>query len=382
MARTLGNNQVKLDNGQTIQAQQGAWYDGQQFWDNSLSTPGQINVKSNQQGAGQDVSAEVIKATNPAQGLAPGTNEAFLAKKRQEPGGQPTPTGLPAQSGFSGSSSGQDVSGAGSIPAPAPAIDLQGQFKSLFESSGIGLKEEELAGKNRAFTEAKAELGDNPFLSEASRVGREAKLEKLFNERTANLRDEIATKRADVETQLNLQLKQFDINSEVARQGLDKLNTLLSLGALSGASGEDIANLTRSTGISSDMIRSAIKASTAKDANTQVVTATDNAGRVTVTVIDKDTGAIVNKSDLGAIGKARVATADDNKINEQEVKLGLVEDVRSGQGVRDVFGIYSGLLDSDEILRIYNSNSPHGPAKESAQELQQLGVNTEAFGIF
>lgn len=60
-----GANQVKLDNGSVVTASQGAWYDGQQYWGGTLSNRGQINSLSNQQGAGQMVSKEVVAQTNP-----------------------------------------------------------------------------------------------------------------------------------------------------------------------------------------------------------------------------------------------------------------------------------------------------------------------------
>lgn len=65
MATVVSGNTVKLSNGSTVQAQQGGWYDGQQFWGGTLSSAGQINSQSNQQGAGQQVSNEVVAQTDP-----------------------------------------------------------------------------------------------------------------------------------------------------------------------------------------------------------------------------------------------------------------------------------------------------------------------------
>lgn len=65
MATILSGNQIKLNDGKTVTAQQGGWYDGQQFWNGTLSAAGVINSQSNQQGAGQRVSNEVIAQTNP-----------------------------------------------------------------------------------------------------------------------------------------------------------------------------------------------------------------------------------------------------------------------------------------------------------------------------
>lgn len=65
MATLLSGNQVKLKDGSTVSAQQGGWYDGQQYWNGSLSQAGVINSQSNQVGAGQAVSKEVVAQTNP-----------------------------------------------------------------------------------------------------------------------------------------------------------------------------------------------------------------------------------------------------------------------------------------------------------------------------
>lgn len=62
---TVQGSQVKLNNGQVVTPQQGGWYDGQQYWNGSLSSAGQINSQSNQQGAGQQVSSVVVAQTNP-----------------------------------------------------------------------------------------------------------------------------------------------------------------------------------------------------------------------------------------------------------------------------------------------------------------------------
>lgn len=48
------------------QFKQGGWYSGRQYWNGSLGEVNQIHPESDQQGAGQQVSSEVISQTNPA----------------------------------------------------------------------------------------------------------------------------------------------------------------------------------------------------------------------------------------------------------------------------------------------------------------------------
>lgn len=355
--------------------QQGGWYNGRQYWGGTLSDPGVIHPSSNQQGAGQAVSAEVNLQSDQAQGNNPGDIERYLAQQRQlqqQRGVSPSGNMSPTQSASSGL-------GMAGLPAQAVApqatINLPEMYKQLTESSGIKEKESQLADMERKYTEAKGLINDNPYLSEATRVGRVAKLEELHANRTKNLRDEIATAKADAETQLNLQLKQFDINSQQAKQALDQLNFLLESGALNNASGEDVANLTRSTGISSNMIYSAIDATKQKNVKTEVIKSEDDNGVVTVTVID-DKGNVINQQSLGAIGNKQGSSSSD-KFNEVEAVNELIMDVRSGQGVAQIFRTYTGLLDPNLVIQVYNANSPHGPAKESEEELARLGVKFE-----
>src|SRR3990167_5711876 len=128
MAQVTQGNQIRLNSGQTVQAQQGGWYDGQQFWGGSLSQPGQINTQSNQQGAGQAVSQEVIAQTNPA-------NVAYVNAQRQQAGLSPSPTqSLPGEAGQAKSSG---VSSAGVGVTTPETINLPQLYENLYGASGI-----------------------------------------------------------------------------------------------------------------------------------------------------------------------------------------------------------------------------------------------------
>lgn len=69
MAKIEGNK-VRLDNGQLITPSTGGWYDGQQFWNNTLSDKGVENSLSGSATAGKAVSAEVNAASAKAQGVS------------------------------------------------------------------------------------------------------------------------------------------------------------------------------------------------------------------------------------------------------------------------------------------------------------------------
>lgn len=178
------------------------------------------------------------------------------------------------------------------------APDFVGTFNNLI-SSTVKPLEDQLSQYAKDYTEATGKINDNPFLAEATRVGRVAKLDDLYQKRTANIRTDIATKRADIETQLNLQTKQFDINSQQAQIAMQQFNTLLGAGALDNASGEDIANITRATGLSSSMIQSAIQAS--KDSKVQTSTQSfDDGTNQGFIVFNPKTGEIISKQIVSA----------------------------------------------------------------------------------
>jgi len=357
--------------------QEGGWYNGRQYWGGTLSDPGVIHPNSNQQGAGQLVSPEVNLQSDVAQGNKPGDIERYLAKQREaQRQKNVTPTA-------NMSATNQQVSGSGMTGLPGQAvtpqatINLPDMYKSLMESSGIKQKEADLAEKERIFTETKSVINDNPYISEATRVGRVRKLEELHADRTKNLRDEIATAKADAETQLNLQLKQFDINSQQAKQALDQMNFLLESGALNNASGEDVANLTRSTGISSNMIYSAIEANKKKNTKTEIIKSEDDNGVVTVTVIDQD-GNVVKQSSLGAIGNKQGTTGTMTSTKNLESQF--VNDAGTLSG--DQVGVfpqlvakYAPYLSLQDIYKFYLNTDvgrSYGTPTESAEEVNEL----------
>ena len=359
MAQVINGNQIKLDSGQTVQASTGGWYDGQQFWGGTLSAPGVINTQSNQQGAGQAVSKEVVQQTNPA-------NWEYI--QQQQKTYQPSAT---SQAMPSGNIPGTEGTGVG-FQAPTDNFDPPKWYETAYANSGIRDIEAGLTEKTNAHNEAVAKIKDNPYLSEATMTGRIKKLDEKFAADSASVRDQIATKKADIETQLNLQLKKLDINNAATKQALDTAQMLLQSGALAGASGQDIANLTRATGVSSSMWYAAISSQKAKDVKTNVISFDDGTNQG-FAVINEQTGEIISKQN---VAKSKPAAAKELSAEDikQTYTVGLRSDISSGLGVKDIFKIYSGLLDPNTIMSIYNATSPYGPAYESKKELEKYGV--------
>ncbi len=278
----------------------GNWIQGRQIWNGQLSDPGVINPLSNQQGAGQTVSKEVNAQSAAAQGKSPQELEAYLQTQRDNAAKanvQPTGAVTPSTPGEATPSTTGAAGGIGITP-PA-SINLPDLYNNLYKEAGVADLETKLSDKAKAFTDAQSKINDNPFLSEATRLGRISKLTTDYNSSVKNDQDALAMKKQDIATKIDLQTKQFDINSQAAKQALDQFNLLLQSGALSGASGNDIASITKATGISSTMVQAAIKAQTTKDTPTSVTTV-DDGKNVYAVVINSKTGQLISKQVLAA----------------------------------------------------------------------------------
>ena len=220
-----------------------------------------------------------------------------------EGGGTPGTSGASGISGISGFNQ--------------PTIDLVSVYNKLYETSGVTQKEKELSEKEKLFLEAKAKITDNPFLDASTLDKRLKRLQDKYDIETLPLRSGIATSKADLETQFNLRTKQFDVNSQQSQLAFTQFNTLLSSGALGNASGEDIAEIVRATGLPSSFVTNAIQASAKKEKKTQVITATSDSGEVTAVLMDTETGDIISKTSLGNIGNKQTG-AGDAKIGSTE----------------------------------------------------------------
>lgn len=367
MAQVIGNNQVKLDDGKVVQASEGGWYNGQQYWGGTLSQTGQINAQSNQQGAGQAVSREVIAQTNPA-------NVAYVDAQRQKAGLTPSPTASAPQINPASLPGGSSTTSGAGVGYTAPeTINLPKLYESLYSSSGIRDIEAGLSEKTNQYNAAVAKIKDNPYLSEATMSGRIKKIEEKFNADSMNTKNDIAMRKADVETQLNLQTKQFDINSQQAQTAFSQFQSLLSSGALNNASGEDIANLTRSTGISSSMIQSAIEANKAKDVKTETIKFDDGTNQG-FALVNSQTGEII-KTQTYAASEPKKATGGgggSTKAQEKEQNTeSAITSVKNKISLKSLVNYYSKVLSIDDIYRLYNQYSPYGQAKETLAEVKQ-----------
>jgi hypothetical protein len=279
---TMVGSQVKLDNGQVITPQQGGWYDAQQFWGGTLSNAGQINSLSNQQGAGQDVSEEVNRQTSVAAGLAPNANQDYINSRL---GITSTTTG----------------GGATTTPtAQSTAVsDIDKQIADL--QNTINTKKSE-ADKRRA------EVNDNPFLSEASRVGRIAKIDMMLN---------------------------------------DTLKT-------------DEASLTSLTDLRNQKVEEA-------KVDTQVFEVPDDQGNMTYITVEKQSGKIIGQTKVSGVGKV---TKDTTSAGASNNYRNIILD--SARGTDEKYHTENGMLVENKATDDLGQPTPWqmiGDKKLSRQEL-------------
>lgn len=206
--------------------------------------------------------------------------------------------------------------GGGSGGAPA-AIDLNQIYEEAINSPEIQELESELLAKKQARDEALADINDNPFYSEATRVGKISKLEQRANDEINTLESTLAQRKADAQVKVNIATQQYNIESDMYQQNLNKLNMLINSGALLNASGDDVAQIALATGMTTDMVKGIQQKMQEDQVKPQIVTSTDNAGNVTVTAINPNTGEIMNQNSLGYVGKASTTGTSDGSKEEK-----------------------------------------------------------------
>jgi hypothetical protein len=262
-----------------------------------------------------------------------------------------------------GSNLGFNTSGASGVPA---SIDLNKMYENAMKDVAITSLEKELADKNTAYSTATTSINDNPYYSEGTRTGHIAKLNTTYQIDKQNLTDQIAQKKADVQTKLNIATQQYNINNQEYQNNLSRLNLLISSGALLNASGSDIASIALSTGMSTSMVKGIMSKMKSDAIKPQVINSEDSSGNVTVSVIDANTGNLISQRSLGTIGKGTSGSSTDSKqeaLFNAAISTGISQ-LKQGESWGTVFN------------RIYSQFSGSVPADALNQLIDQgLGVS-------
>ncbi|MDE1868041.1 MAG: hypothetical protein KGI08_10085 [Thaumarchaeota archaeon] len=158
--------------------QNGGWYGGEEYnaSNNTFGAPGVIN-NPNQVGYGAAVSTPVNLQSDAAQGKAPGTIQNFLAGPAA------------ANPGQQGGTTGNATTPTGSATPTSPDITAsQGKISDI---------RNQITTRQQAASDAIAQINDNPFYSEATRVGKIAKVNENLNADLAPLSQQLTSEQAN-----------------------------------------------------------------------------------------------------------------------------------------------------------------------------------------
>ncbi len=72
--------------------------------------------------------------------------------------------------------------------------------------------------------------------------------------------------------------------------------------------------------------------------------------------------------------KLPASSGGSGKVSETDYVEALKQDARSGLTLSQIFAIYSGYLDPDQIYQLYNASSIYGPDKGNVSNLAKFGV--------
>jgi len=213
--------------------------------------------------------------------------------------------GTSTQSGLGFSGSGMGASGM------SGEVKLQQIYDDAINTPEIQGLESELTTKKEALTTALTGINDNPFYSEATRTGKIDKLNEQAQREIGDIEDQLNMRKADAQLRVNIATQQYNIDDNNYKNNLSKLNLLISSGALLNASSGDIGQIALATGMSTNMVVGMQNQMRRGLVQPQVITSTDDAGNVSVSVVDGATGDIISQNSLGNIGKSKTTSTGD-----------------------------------------------------------------------
>lgn len=289
---------------------------------------------------------------------------------------------------------------------PVQAPDLQAITNLAYKTGGLDTlnstadqQMQEINNQKKALVTATSTINDNPFLSEATRVGKVAKLNQQANQSMQVALDsynttqgKIAQVKADAQNQVSIATGQYQLNKAQYDAATTRFNSLLSAGLLNDAGPQDIAALSQSTGISSGLITKAIDMAKAPKYDPQVTSYTDpNTGNVTFVTVDKNSGRVLNTSTVAGIAPAKAAApraaagggapkaaAGPSAAQQKQTLIGQIasasknyHDLKTIVNDADTQNaIRAGLITVKDVYDTYNGNSPFGHAYNTLAEVQ------------
>ena len=197
--------------------------------------------------------------------------------------------------------------------ASRPTINIQEIYDRSMNNpdifaaqEGIKVGQEKVAERRRALAQAEADINDNPFYSEATRVGRIAKLQDranadigLYQNDIVNSADALTRLKADAGTKIDIALKQHDIDNQAYQQSIQQFNMLLEAGGLNNATASDLAQIAQATGISTTMLKSMVDTKRKASEPAPQLQTYDDGQQQYILAVDAG-GNIVNRQVIGA----------------------------------------------------------------------------------
>lgn len=424
MAAVISGNTIKLNNGQTVQGQENAWYDGQNFSGGKLGAAG-VKISAGP-GQGQTVSKEVVAQTNPS-------NVAFLGNLGDV---QNHLNGV--QNGvYSSPSSGGDIPGVqtadeiasdlkngGLLPnTPAPtAPNLADTYTSMTSAAGVDKIQQSISDLTAQEDQITQQLNVNKQSENGKPVAQNV-IAGRISEETQQAQDQltyVSSQKARKVEELNsaltniktiMDFKQQDYSNAVQsydtqfQQAISTINLIhgiqqdqktdvqraqdnaranaqifinnikdgsLDLHSLPADQQANLNKMEVQAGLPIGFFQS-IK----KDPKADIVATNDVNGQIQVLMRNPDGSMSLQKygsQTNGGLSKADVANQETNATTNNAAA-----DAKRGATLQDLASHYgiAGGLSLDEVLRIYNSNSPRGNANETIKDLKAGNYSTK-----
>lgn len=259
---------------------------------------------------------------------------------------------------------GQTAPGMAGVGA-APTFDLVGATNAAYNTPEIQAAQKAIIEKKAALAKAQADIDDNPFYSEARRVGKSASLTDRANRDIQIELDKLTMLKADAQIKINAATGQYNINRQAYQDTLSQFNTLMTAGGLTNANMDDLANYSVQTGIPVSVLRSIQQKQQDDKVKTQLITGNDG----TVSIIDTRTGKILSQTEpgVGEVKKATGGGSKESRLAQIKVNLssvvgedGKVSPDDYAAAIRDAIQAGYTAKNADSILSGFkNTNNPY-----------------------
>lgn len=263
----------------------------------------------------------------------------------------------------------------GGAGAPG-AFNLVDATNSAYNSPEILAAQASITDRQKALALAQSNINDNPFYSEATRVGKSEKLSQKANADIQIQQNILADLKSTAAIKVQAALGQYNIENQAYQQKLDLFQNLVNMGALDNANSNDLAGIAVQTGIPVSMLQSIQSVSVKKNNpvdKPQITTATDNEGNLTIVAVDPTTGAVIQQTSIAGVGKAAKGSTGGGTSTSDTAQntANLTQSAKNGITLKSLVNAYQSVLSVDQIYAIYNQYSTNGKAKETLAEVKQ-----------